>query len=281
LKRICNRKIHSSAAFYQQDGLGSVTALSGSAGSLLNSYAYDAFGNLQTSEGSFTNPFLYTGRDLDVETGLRYYRARYYDSQIGRFLNEDPSEFGAGPNFYRYVNNNPVSLYDPTGLCADDGTDACHAQLSARLGLGGKMVGVPHLWWWISIGTQDYIISGTGTKWDMINGLVLNAYVTPGTQSESNPEDKVGNGTVVFDTRTPHGGFASPEDCTNVTRMLDRALHYPNYIFPYNPGNPFDPMTSNTVAYYVGWPYIPQITPPNRAWGWGTFLPGLEYPDYH
>lgn len=49
-------------------------------------------------------------------TGLYYYRARYYDPKIGRFISEDPIKFEAGPNFYTYVDNNPTNYTDPTGL---------------------------------------------------------------------------------------------------------------------------------------------------------------------
>src|SRR5579859_1208402 len=45
-----------------------------------------------------------------------YYRARYYDQGVGRFLNEDTTRFAGGQNFYRYVANNPVSRKDPLGL---------------------------------------------------------------------------------------------------------------------------------------------------------------------
>lgn len=47
-----------------------------------------------------------------------YYRARYYDLQIGRFLSEDALRFNTGANFYSYVKNSPVSLRDPTGHLA-------------------------------------------------------------------------------------------------------------------------------------------------------------------
>ncbi|HKM66805.1 MAG TPA: RHS repeat-associated core domain-containing protein [Candidatus Acidoferrum sp.] len=63
-----------------------------------------------------TNPFQYTSRESDTETGLYYYRARYYDPQTGRFLAEDPFRFLAGPDFYSYVRNSPLSFIDPTGL---------------------------------------------------------------------------------------------------------------------------------------------------------------------
>jgi RHS repeat-associated protein len=84
---------------------------------LVNTYIYDAFGNVAASTGAFTNPFQYTGRDSDTETGLRYYRARYYDPQIGRFLSQDPGGFSGGKNFYSYARNAPNKFYDPLGLC--------------------------------------------------------------------------------------------------------------------------------------------------------------------
>jgi len=103
-------------SFYQQDGLGSVTSLSDSNGALASTYAYDAFGNLTVSTGTLGNPFQYTGREYDSETGLRYYRARYYDPSIGRFINEDPAQLRGGQNnFYAYAWNSPLGFRDPTG----------------------------------------------------------------------------------------------------------------------------------------------------------------------
>jgi RHS repeat-associated protein len=54
--------------------------------------------------------------DPKKETGLYYYRARYYDSSVGRFLGEDPISFQGGTNFYVYVRNNPTNFIDPYGL---------------------------------------------------------------------------------------------------------------------------------------------------------------------
>src|SRR5208282_5921469 len=65
-------------SFYQADGLGSVTSLSNGAGLLAQTYTYDSFGST-SSTGSMVNPFQYTGREYDPETGVYYYRARYYD----------------------------------------------------------------------------------------------------------------------------------------------------------------------------------------------------------
>jgi RHS repeat-associated protein len=106
----------STTSYYNADGLGSITSLSNGAGSLAQTYGYDSFGKQTTSSGSLTNPFQYTGRESDTETGLYYYRARYYDSQIGRFLSEDPIGLAPGPNVYAYVRNRPIGSKDPSGM---------------------------------------------------------------------------------------------------------------------------------------------------------------------
>ena len=103
-------------SYYHADALGTVTSLSNSAGALAQTYTFDSYGKQTASSGSVTNPFQYTGREFDSETGLYYYRARYYDSTVGRFLSEDPTTFISGINFYGYVNNNPLVGVDPWGL---------------------------------------------------------------------------------------------------------------------------------------------------------------------
>jgi RHS repeat-associated protein len=52
----------------------------------------------------------------DTERANNYYRARYYDPKIGRFISEDPIGFDGGINFYAYVGNNPANWTDPSGL---------------------------------------------------------------------------------------------------------------------------------------------------------------------
>ncbi|HYT20255.1 MAG TPA: RHS repeat-associated core domain-containing protein [Candidatus Polarisedimenticolia bacterium] len=113
-------------SYYHADGLSSVTSLSNAAGSIANTYTYDSFGKLTNSSGSLVNPFRYTARESDTETGLYYYRARYYDIQTGRFVSEDHLRFTAGINFYAYVRGRPVNLTDPYGL--------------KTLGLGGTVI---------------------------------------------------------------------------------------------------------------------------------------------
>lgn len=125
-------------AYYQADGLGSITSLTNSMGKTISTYVYKAFGATTANEGAF-NPFRYTGREQDPETGLYYYRARYYDPSIGRFISEDPIGFGGGENFYRYVENNPTNSIDPTGLCSD--FSKCMANNSDIFSLAGLVDG--------------------------------------------------------------------------------------------------------------------------------------------
>ena len=105
-----------STFFYHQDGLGTVTDLTDSTGVTAKSYSYDAYGNIIDQTGTVEQPYTYTGREFDAETGLYYYRARNYDPASGRFLQEDPIELAGGVNFYRYSYNNPTNWSDPLGL---------------------------------------------------------------------------------------------------------------------------------------------------------------------
>ncbi len=101
--------------YYHADGLGSIVALTDTTGSVVQTYSYDSFGHM-TKTTDVSQPYTYTGREHDPETGLYFYRARYYDPHAGRFLTRDPISFAGGINQYAYVLNNPVGYRDPFGL---------------------------------------------------------------------------------------------------------------------------------------------------------------------
>lgn len=97
------------------DALGSVLVSVKEDGSVATAYGYSPYGETQvmgTEEGNATQ---YTGRENDG-TGLFYYRARYYDAVLKQWPSEDPIGIAGGANIYTYVNGNPVSYTDPSGL---------------------------------------------------------------------------------------------------------------------------------------------------------------------
>jgi len=101
--------------YYLQDHLGTTRALADASGNVASSLGYDSYGNL--TSGSASTRYTFIGRESDSDTGLMYYRARWYDPTQGRFISEDPIEFEGGDvNFYRYVGSDPVAQGDPLGL---------------------------------------------------------------------------------------------------------------------------------------------------------------------
>ena len=100
------------------DHQGTVRDVVDGQGNMLNHIVYDSFGNVKSETNSGIDfRFGYTGREFDAETGLYYYRARYYDAQTGQFIGQDPLSFGAGDtNLYRYVSNSSVNFRDPSGM---------------------------------------------------------------------------------------------------------------------------------------------------------------------
>jgi RHS repeat-associated protein len=131
--------------YYHSDGLGSITAMSDSQGSIVQRYAYDSFGTMTiTQQGNISQPFTFTGREYDPETEMYIYRARYYDPQVGRFVTKDPIGFDGGDvNLYNYVSGNPVNWIDPWGLRKCSGTARVIRGNSKLIGKLGAFNGFP------------------------------------------------------------------------------------------------------------------------------------------
>jgi RHS repeat-associated protein len=102
-------------SYYFSDGLGSIREMTDAAGTLQNSYTCGAWGELRSQYVTVPNSYGYTGREF-AEEGLYFYRARYLDPGVGRFLSEDLIKFANGENLYTYVYSNPIALIDPSGL---------------------------------------------------------------------------------------------------------------------------------------------------------------------
>ena len=108
---------------YTYDGNGNVSELVNADGSIAAHYEYDPFGISLTATAS-DNPFRFSTKYLDAETGLYYYGYRYYSTTLGRWINRDPSGENGGINLYAFVTNSPITYADLVGLAlyAFDGT---------------------------------------------------------------------------------------------------------------------------------------------------------------
>jgi RHS repeat-associated protein len=106
--------------WYLTDRQGSVRDVTDGSGNVKDTINYDGFGNIISDTNSnYRGRYAWTGRELDVETGLQYNRARYFDATAGRWISQDPLGLEAGDsNLYRYVKNMPDDSADPSGLQA-------------------------------------------------------------------------------------------------------------------------------------------------------------------
>ena len=126
-------RVGNSEYYYYRNGQGDIIGIIDGTGSIAAKYSYDAWGTpIAITDGAGNdvsgnaahianiNPFRYRGYFYDVETGLYYLQSRYYDPQVGRFVNADGYVSGTGKsihgyNLFTYCDNNPVNKLDSTG----------------------------------------------------------------------------------------------------------------------------------------------------------------------
>lgn len=110
-------------SFFLSDALGSITELTDESGGYRQGYVYGAFGQIEWTMNAATTTescYSFTGREIDVGSSLFFYRARFYDAAVGRFLERDPLRVKDASNVYSYAISNPISRADPMGM------DACY-----------------------------------------------------------------------------------------------------------------------------------------------------------
>jgi len=131
--------------YYLTDALNSVVDLTNTNGQVQARYQYDAFGNKRAESGTSANRFAFTGYVEDKETNLLYAKARYYDSDTGRFLSQDAweGETNTPPSLHKYLYayQNPTVYWDPSGNCVDPITFmACAALAGVIVGSGHSII---------------------------------------------------------------------------------------------------------------------------------------------
>ena len=176
--------------YFAVDGLGSVSVIASPAGAVQNNYLFDVWGTLRNTPTAFANSFGYTAREFG-DVGTSFYRARYYQSSVGRFLSEDPLDGAASANpsmagammilslrlpardlirfgspamldparttRYSYVLNAPASFTDPDGWAIYDG-DCAKRQAATALTQSMVMafsIGFPGGWRGLDDGPAD------------------------------------------------------------------------------------------------------------------------------
>jgi RHS repeat-associated protein len=127
------------AHYYVADNLGSASVIANETGAMEREEMYFPYGGERWSQGSDPNRYKFTGKERDAETGLDYFGARYYGSNMGRFLTPDPigimKQKLRDPqqwNMYSYARNNPLRFMDPTGMyvaSCGDGVKNCDKQI--------------------------------------------------------------------------------------------------------------------------------------------------------
>jgi len=104
--------------FYHTDHLGSTVLVTDETGQTVWASEYTPFGGKHSVDGELDHAAKFTGKDLDEDTGLYYFNARWYDGEVGRFISEDPAKDENNPNLFVYCRNNPIIFTDLSGLKA-------------------------------------------------------------------------------------------------------------------------------------------------------------------
>lgn len=101
---------------YLYDGKGNVTALLDSLQSVVASYRYDVFGKPLKKTGTLDQPYRFSTKQYDEQTGHYGFGYRFYSPSVGRWMTRDPLGEAGGANLYQMVGNNPINYIDPLGL---------------------------------------------------------------------------------------------------------------------------------------------------------------------
>ncbi len=113
------------------DHRGNVVSILTEVGNIIETYRYSAYGveeifdyaGVKTTDS--INPWRFSGKRIDSETGLGYFGRRYYDPEIGKWIGPDPIWFEDGTNLYAYVQNSPIVYIDPNGLWTEGFESFC------------------------------------------------------------------------------------------------------------------------------------------------------------
>jgi RHS repeat-associated protein len=224
-KRIARRDISTGNVYYYfSDQLGTSNVVATAAGTVENESDFYPFGGEDVITQNLANQhYKFTGKERDTESGNDYFEARYYASNVGRFLLPDPVKISPGRmanpqqlNLYSYVANNPLRFIDPDGetLQISGNVDEAQKQLCAVIGGDCSRISYNSETHTITVNLEGIDLSkneGASALHDVINSgsaysLTLGSQMlTAGGLSSLNPENNPSNLDNKFDSRWPKG----------------------------------------------------------------------------
>lgn len=169
---------------------GDVVMILDANGSLAGGYVYDPYGKVLTATGTIAqiNPIRYRGYYHDTETGFYYLQSRYYDPEIGRFINADgyasTGQGVIGHNMFAYCNNNPVNYIDVSGGIPFLATMAIGAAVNVGTSyVAAKVMGQSYSYEDATVAAVCGAASAFGSVGKIAAGIVTGIY-TAGTAYE-------------------------------------------------------------------------------------------------
>jgi RHS repeat-associated protein len=150
--------------YYFYDGNGNVVDALDDSHSVIAHYAYDPFGNKVIESGSHAaQPYQWSSKELEATSGLVYYLFRFYNPQLGRWINRDPIEEVGGVNLYGFVWNNSLAWVDVLGL-QGEGSNCFYVWINVLRGKGEEKATPRHVGFGMRPGGSTDIVSIDGTK---------------------------------------------------------------------------------------------------------------------
>ncbi|MHC0446126.1 RHS repeat domain-containing protein [Flavobacterium sp. 3-218] len=201
--------------YYHPDHLGSSSYLTNLDGEVVQHVEYVPFGEvfLEEKNAKWNTPYLFTSKELDKETGMYYFGARYQDPKLGIFISVDPlSEKYAGWSSYAYCANNPINMVDPDGkdwyrndkngkIAWYDGRSTIKGYTSLGYSYSNQSYGV---------NKNDHLIMDGETKTITINGTTIADFNKKGSNYEY-------GGLAISDG----GNFQNPSSLEHSSRSVE------------------------------------------------------------
>lgn len=164
-------QIDGGVEYFHFNAVGHTVATSNASGTVQSSNLYEAYGGIVLSTGSSENNRLANTKERDFSIGLDNHGFRYFDPEVGRYVNPDPLGYKDGPNTYLFTNNNPINHVDPLGLetrrhhllALDRDTGALRKEFERAL--KGSQLGIHDFCVDIEKGAHDALHGNRGGEW--------------------------------------------------------------------------------------------------------------------